>query len=103
MLGENFETEYAQLIDYSIDWAESLAAENASEDAVLAFLAAAKMNYLLALRESGESSVTSFTAGDISIKEESGNAVKAAEGILKTALSDAASLIKTNGFAFIGV
>ena len=102
-LDSDFETDFAQLINYALDWAESLAADDAGEDVRLAFLAAAKMNYLLALREAGESSVSSFTAGDVSVKEESGNSVKAAESVLKSALCDAGTLIKSNGFAFMGV
>ena len=102
-LDGSFETDYAQLISYALNWAESVAADDAGEDIRLAFLAAAKMNYLLALRSAGEGSVASFTAGDVTLKEESGGEIKAAEGILKNALCDAKSLIKTNGFAFIGV
>ncbi len=102
-LDDAFETDNASLIDYTIEWVQSVSREDAGEDIRLAFVAAAKINHLVALKESGKSAVTSFKAGDISVKEESGNAVKAAECILNSALQDAQALIKINSFAFMGV
>lgn len=103
-LDEGFEASYADLIDYAVDWAQAIALDKSTENPLLDFLAAAKLNYLLAVREGASGGVTSFKAGDVSVKEDASAAIEAAKGILDSALSDADSLVNLkSGFAFIGV
>jgi hypothetical protein len=103
-LEEGFEAEYAELIDYAVDWAQSVAVDGSISDSRLDFLAAAKLNYLLAVGADGSGSVASFKAGDISVKEDCAAAIKAAKDILDSALCDADALVNLkSGFAFIGV
>lgn len=103
-LDEDFETSFEDLIDFVVVWAQSIALDSSAESELLDFLAAAKLNYLLAVRESDSGGVTSFKAGDVSVKEDGTAAVKAAKDILDSALCDADALVNLkSGFAFIGV
>ncbi len=103
-LDDGFEAENTELIDYAVSWAQSIATDESASGTRLDFLAAAKLNYLLAARETGANGVTSFKAGDVSVKEDGSAAVKAAKEILDSALCDAGTLVNLkSGFAFIGV
>jgi hypothetical protein len=64
----------------------------------LDYLVAAKTNYEIALMKAGESNVTSFTAGDVSITES--DSVNTAREIYYSALADASDLVGDNGFEF---
>ncbi len=103
-LDESFETDSAELIDYALEWVEGIALNSEAENNSLAFLAAAKLNYLLALREAGVNPVSSFRAGDVSIGEDCAKALAAAKAVLDSALCDCEALVNLkSGFAFIGV
>ena len=67
-------------------------------DSRLALLAAAKVNYWIALAESENSQVTSFKAGDVSITE-STDAASSALSLLQTLENDS-GISGSTGFVF---
>lgn len=99
---EEIET-YSPVIDYAITTtAAALKDSEYGEDGRAVFLAAARANSLICTLKAGNDDVTSFTAGDVSIKR-SGEACSKAAEILNEALTEAHGLIGDGAFAFIGV
>lgn len=98
-----FESEYSSIIDFSIKCtAEMLLNSEYENDERAEFLAAAKALNVIYSTGSAQGSVTSFTAGDVSITEKS-SSLDFARNILKEAMEAAGSIINDSSFAFIGV
>lgn len=64
-----------------------------------ALLAAARVNYKIALIRQGADGVTSFTAGDVKITESKGE-LKNAKALLDEISADCSELVPADGFAF---
>lgn len=93
---------YQQLLENAISIVGKMADESDHADSRIVYLAAAKANYDIKLIESCSGSVSSFTAGDVSITENA-NAVDNSKQLLNSAIADASTLIIDKGFAFLGV
>ncbi len=92
-----------ELASYSDVIAAAAAAFEDSEDEQtstrLALIAAARANYLIALAQSGDSRITSFKAGDVSITE-STDAVAAAKALMEEMESTGHGITADSGFVF---
>lgn len=74
-----------------------------SDEALLEYFVAAKTNYQIVLA-SGNSEISSFKAGDVSVTSSTdGNATKNAKALLDDAYSAISHLTQDKGFCFRGV
>lgn len=94
---------YSPVIDYAITTtAAMIKITDYGEDGRAVFLAAARAHSLICTLKAGSNDVTSFTAGDVTIKR-SGEACGKAAEILNEALAEAYDLIGDGAFAFVGI
>lgn len=94
---------YSSLIECAVSAVSSMLKDDTfCSDTRVIYLAAAKANYDAVLASSCVGTVTSFTAGDVSISE-SAASVENAMTLLNNARLSCAELINDDGFAFLGV
>lgn len=94
---------YKFILDASVTSVLDILSDDADvNDARIMQLMAARAYYKICCIDSN-SSVISFTAGDVSFSEKAGAAISGAEAIYKSALQDCSRFIQDSGFAFLGV
>ncbi len=81
---------------------ECLIQESDADDERVIALVGAKANYDIALAKSSEDGVVSFSAGDISISENS-KYLDNAKALVDLAYKKCTTLLSDNSFAFLGV
>lgn len=99
---ENEVQPYAALADAAVVWVQRRVTDNAAaEEAPLVMLAAAKVNYDLALT-TAETAISSFSAGDLKISYAT-QGVENAKAFLKDMLENCTDFISAENFAFQSV
>lgn len=93
--------EYINIIKSAISTISNLISTEHHTDDRAIYLASAKAYYDLSLTSGFSDDVTSFSAGDIKITQQSKRSH--AKELLDSAMADAHNLICDNGFAFLGV
>jgi hypothetical protein len=94
---------YMTLINTAIEDVNSmLKAESYWSESRVMYLAATKANYDLAVAMMSTDNVSEFTAGDVSIVQNTAF-IEYSKSLVEEALNKCATLINDNGFAFLGV
>lgn len=93
---------YQPIIDNAICIVGNMTDENNYSDERIIYLAAARANYNIKLIEACGVSVSSFTAGEISISENNSTTDNSKQ-LLESAMLAAQDLISDDSFAFLGV
>lgn len=82
-------------------YCDNVSLDTVADENRLMYFVAAKTNYEIMLIKNSESSVTSFTAGDVTVTESGG--VSVAKDIYESARCDVSNIIGDNCFAFLDV
>ena len=89
------------VIENAISFVEGLISNINQENMQRAvMLAAARANYLLALLNSNEAGISSFTAGDVKFTKQGSSLIDTAKAFYENTLSDNADIINDSSFDF---
>lgn len=100
-LDESELEEYNSIISVAVSTISSMINEEHHADERAIYLSATKANYDLSLVSGFGDGITSFSAGDVKITQNSNKS--SAKALLDNAMANAHDLVCDNGFAFLGV